>query len=531
MKQLKSYTILLIVAIIINGCCNETNNIHTIVQQTNDYHIEYNEMDELITEKIDDYEKTIKGKKKLVFLIDQINENINQEIVKKVNLLLDKKNVDYMIELIGKSAAESDTPMPILAERLIGEDKQLDIMCCGSDDVRDINPYEYCIQKEYLEELDGFLNSTEGSTLLNTFSNMVWDRVRYRDGKIYGINNCEALGDTVSYAYNPVVADYYNFDFTVFDGTLSSLEDICATVLKDNIAPIYLERSNLIMTNYLGLDSYKDLFVISHENGKVKAYNFLEDMNVIKKYIDLGRMREKGFLTYSDYIRSQYSNKSEFILDKPCDSYTKMFVQLNEVTNWTSNYYTVNINQDEQPLMVSLYIPKVINYTYINNIRMQTGVLHQSQYKRESMDFLQRIYTDGELGQLLAYGIEGKQYIINTNRLTMNSNKEAGYATKVFPVDNSRFFPVDQIRDKFLHERKLMNDNIHYGALYGVEIDFGELQNEYDACVALFEEYSLAFIGYYEEQTEAKLRELSLKLKENGYNQLIDVVNNHLANK
>ena len=188
---------------------------------------------------------------------------------------------------------------------------------------------------------------------------------------------------------------------------------------------------------------------------------------------------------------------------------------------------------------MNLYVPKVANYTYDNEQSAQTAIIASSKYQKESLDFLKLLYADQELGQLLAYGIEGRQYEINEDRLVYYNNdqynnehnisNEVFYRLfTVFPVDSTRAFPIKRLREKYINERKKMNANIQFGALRGHTVDFSEVEEEYQKCTALFEEYSMAFIGYYEHDTEAKLKELNEKLKAAGYEKLIQTVNEYI---
>ncbi len=469
--------------------------------------------------------------KKLVFLIYQYDYLIDSLIEEKLNALLNSRERDYTVDIVGLTRDEMELSTIHKAEDMLHKKEQLDILCCGGMEVNGVNPYEYCISNGYFIELDDFLTSKKGSKLYNAFDEMVWDRVRNSNGKIYGINNCTALGDSIGFAYDSEICSYYDFHFEEFWKDMLSAEPIFSKMINSKITPVCLDRYDLLLDNYIGMDVYRNIFMLKHQNDEVEAYNFLDDPNIIEKYKSLGELRAKGYLTYSEYIKEEFSSDKSFQLNKSCDSFQYIFTIINNNLNVTSDKIVINCNNDDMPLLVDLYIPKENNYSYINDYRMQTGVLESSKYKDESLDFLQLIYTDEEIGSLLSYGIEGRQFLVNNDRLIFNTNTEILESPKVFPVDSTRYFPIQRLQEKYQDERKNMNSNIQNGALYQDMVDFTGLKKEYEECNKLFNEYALAFIGYYEDETEEKLSELNEKLKLAGYEELLDYINSYIVNK
>ncbi len=107
------------------------------------------------------------------------------------------------------------------------------------------------------------------------------------------------------------------------------------------------------------------------------------------------------------------------------------------------------------------------------------------------IDFLGLLYTDSKLADLYTYGIEGEDFIYDSNGLVSQSSEkynhsmwESASATIVSPLDNE---PADKAA---LYEEFNKGANISCAA--GFRFNKSPVASQYSACQSIFEEYGFA---------------------------------------
>lgn len=256
--------------------------------------------------------------------------------------------------------------------------------------VIDNSDYQMLWHKGYLLPLNDLLREY-GTDLTKVCSEQALLSHTEEDGQCYGIPCIHGRGWTVGFEYRVSIAEEYNLDMEHVR-TLEDLTEIFASLKEQNP-----EITPLGWTTYCTWDALSDslgvLMDMGHSDKIVNLYETAEYENLC---LLLGDWREKGYLLDTDYVQQDFSSYV-----KLSDVFGKL-ADYNPAMQWTDG-----IEGGEEFCCIPLSGNTIMSDAYQRNCWV---ISSETKYPQYAIEFLNLLYTDEVLPNLLAYGTEQYDY-------------------------------------------------------------------------------------------------------------------------
>lgn len=486
-----------------------------------------------------DDEEREQGEKTLVVLTML---SVSASIENAVNDYIQERGYDFEVDFVSPDfealdAADGFVPLGDFYEQRREAGLQADIFEAAS--VQEGHDFQYFVDQGYLLKLDSCLETETGAALLQEMNlfftdtddtamrDAYIDALRASDGGAYRLPTYFDYNTPYRLYYVKGYADYYGLSWT---GTLQDIEQVieqAERLRSDGIAPIALRSSNdcasLNLGGYEAFDYYWALY--TDETGKTEAVDFLENDELCAWYAKLGQYRADGYLTYTSSIRLD-----DLEYDMEVDACTETMVELELGAYMTS----VGMNADEYGNYYDAY-PDMLSdvTTYADFADNGISVSADTEYPEECMEFLYLYYSDMAFRNLLYYGIEGKNYYIDEESygeavMVCNTTREAMIDYELYTSYRAMAeLPIAFYQENYRLELQ-EKSCVKLSSIPAKGFDVTAVQEQYDACMQLYDDYLPAFLGYYGTETSEKLEELHQQLLDAGLNEVLECINSQL---
>lgn len=139
-----------------------------------------------------------------------------------------------------------------------------------------------------------------------------------------------------------------------------------------------------------------------------------------------------------------------------------------------------------------------------------------SRYKKEALELLELVNTDRKLRDMLAYGVEGRNFEYNQNGTVRFLNRN--WNTSTYTQGN--FLVMSPVEGDSWEGMEWNNKHAGKSVLLDFEMDLQELEMELSACKRVWDEYSFGFtVGALD--LETALPECIQRLRESGLETII----------
>ena len=150
-----------------------------------------------------------------------------------------------------------------------------------------------------------------------------------------------------------------------------------------------------------------------------------------------------------------------------------------------------------------------------------------------AMKLLNEFYSNPEIANLLAYGIEGVHYNLVNGQVELVANP--GYTTLIWDQPNELILYTTTANDPDVWEKtKVFNDNAKKSVAAGFNFDPTPVADEISACTNVYEEYQKS-LEYGLVDPEPTIKEMNARLMTSGLQKIIDEkqrqLDEFLANK
>lgn len=278
-------------------------------------------------------------------------------------------------------------------------------------------PYSEAVNMGGLMEIGDLLNKYAKDTL-NSMPDYALDAVTTENG-IYAVPNQQIMGFGGAYFLRKDLAEKYNIDIE----NVKNMDDVelIAKTIKDNepeLVPAMCPTAGDFRYKD-GMDSKVEAIVISSPTiwwdvEKEKVIPFYEVPGLRDGAAKMNEWYKNGYLRQDIAINSDsgwgdsYSRAGRYAIV----SETNKPGILSEIKNRTGYEY------------VQLFATPAI-MAYNSPLATATAVSRTSKHPEEAVKFLNLINTDKELYNIICYGIEGKHYKYENERVTLIEN--SGY--------------------------------------------------------------------------------------------------------
>lgn len=388
-------------------------------------------------------------------------------------------------------------------------------------------PVDLRITYDYLSgtSKEEFLDLTElahEASIWESFDTMVWEPY-ITDDRIYGIPLNPIAADRIVYAYSPQLTDQLELDIDEFQGDLDYVIRYSDYLNEQNILPLLVTPTDHLNCGIHGYEIYHEIFALQHAEDGVRAVDVFDDPEVLRRYQQLGTLRQKDGVIYDVNQMDMLSDEEKEMESEKLYSYQYTFME-ETYTSLLSSRYDVNMTEDGY-IISRYYIPetKVFLYEPLNHaLVIEKGTEHE----QECYDFIRLYLTDPEFQRMLYFGIEGVQYAVKDNVL---------YYSYYLGVPDSgleftrRFWPIEGLPEACEEEAHIMNQGVELPT--ELDLDYSGYEETYQACKEILDQNWNVCYGYYGEDTERRVAELHEQLIDAGYLKLIEYVNAGLAER
>lgn len=393
------------------------------------------------------------------------------------------------------------------------------------------------IKKGYLMCFDDMFKTNIGQKLYNFYPESYWQRMKYKDDKIYGkpINSMSGCSNPVAFYFNNKYVEKYNFDINSFD--FYNADEIFAKIKEnESITPLRTEvkfianadESNDITDDDITADFFANWAGYMLVDNTVaiknnKAVNMFERKDTKRLLEKLKEYKDKGYYKY--YNQTDGFTDGNFFAElMGTDGVTRLGIYYDDFSYVDTDFKAAT----------NMYWDK-----FYGNAGL--GIATRSKNKDKAFEALYVLSTDSKISNMLKYGIEGRNYFYydefkNLNGVDKNIDKL--YKTGKYPIINAKYpmgledlyndnivsiTDIDESDNRVERKAELYKKGTYY-PLSAVEIKGKNLKKKAKAVRKIYDEYADLWLGEYDD-VSATLDEMNKKLYKAGLQDLLDYYN------
>lgn len=369
------------------------------------------------------------GKEVLVWVFDStLYERRSPLQTRKVNEYLDGLGCGFAVcfkpvnfEFNGKNH-----PHPFLyaLEDVLASGEQVDLVMPHG--------YEDYVFNGLFERLDGYFETDSGRELYESLPEKMWESLKINGG-IYGVSGCADLALTPDWGYfvNAGLAEKYGWDIEkpieeqldIIKSVKENEENVDAFAMYANDAAHIIGNSNV---RYMSDAVYWN----AETNSAACALDDPAYMDKLRLYDAV----KKTLVNNKSVLKEIGTSKSFFIMEY-------------DIAGGKVGYEgekTVDIDYEGNTVTA---IPVFREKTMVRNSFCPTGIYSGSEHKEAAVGLLAKIYSDPVLNNLLVYGVEGENYVLENGIV-----KELPVADGIEGF-NINPFSMDRFGNRFLCHR------------------------------------------------------------------------------
>ncbi|MBD0382766.1 ABC transporter substrate-binding protein [Paenibacillus sedimenti] len=434
----------------------------------------------------------------------QLNDMPDTNLVAEEISKITKEKINATVKLIpiGISAWQQQTNL------MLAGNEKLDLMVSSSL----IGNFGSQVAKGQLEPLDDLLKNY-GKSLVDVVGMDLINGSKI-DGKVYGVPSLRDIGSDNGLIMRKDLVDKYKIDLSKIK-TWADLEPVFQTI-KDNepgMAPLVQQANSLMpgtnMYNSI-VDTLGDnLGVIADPGNSTKIVNLFET----KEFTDAVAMARKWY--QAGYIMKDIATSQEGGKD---------LVKAGKAFSYTSNMkpgfeaQETNLTGKE---MVAVRLTKPLQ-TSVSITSFMMSITKNSQDPERAMQFMNLMYTDKDIANLISLGIEGKHYVKKADNIIKlpDGVKQSGYQFNQWEVGNNFLTYVWEGTDSKIWElMKKHNDAAVKSKAVGFTFNVDPVKTELAAATNVMNQYKVGL----ESGTldPALIGEFNTKLKAAGLDKII----------
>lgn len=418
--------------------------------------------------------------------------------------------------------------------------EQINLMISGSEKLDAMVTFFYgsteftsMASQNQLEPLDDLL-AEYGQGILETLPEQYMATTKI-NGQTVGVPVYKDNVATVYLAMRTDILDKYNL--TEQAQNIQSVDDIEAILqtVKDNepsLVPMFVQKDMGVLTQGMFLTGDLDDVVIYEPLYQEQIVSIPEDDPTVAQAV-------YDTEYYKDAVVKMHDWYEKGLLFR--DSAT---TELVSTTAISSNTAFAMVFAAENATMMSTvqdcgYEMTVIPLAYQNVTSQKISQLDwvipvTSTEPEAAMKFMNLLYTDADVVNLLNYGVEGVHYVKNDNGTISfpegkDMNSVGYYGNLSFFIGNQYLSYVWDNYDPDTRAKSLeINENATYSPLIGFTFDSSAFANEISAVSNVVAEYHNTLVSGMAEDPEAMLEEFRNKLNDSGMPTLVAGVQEQL---
>jgi putative aldouronate transport system substrate-binding protein len=433
-----------------------------------------------------------------------LNSNIDdlplvQEEINKIS----KKKINASVKLVPISGAAWQQQQNLM----LTSNEKLDLIVSSSF-------YGYNTQavKGLYLPLDDLLKS-HGQDIIKSVPEHLLEGNKVND-EIYGIPSIRDWGSYYGFAMRKDLVDKYSIDLSQIK-TITDLENVFKTVKEKEptLTPVVNTSMGTSVATAIAAGKYDvlgdNLGVVSFKEKKM--VNMFEDPQYVEAVNLARKWFEAGYII-KDSATSKESAANLVKANKGFGYFAKMKPGFDVQEKGITGYD-----------MVSLKLSDVYSYTDAAT-GFNMSIPRNSENPEKAMEFLNLLYSDKDIMNLLDLGIEGKHYVKNSDGTIKlpDGVKESKYAFNQWEIGNNFLtYPWEGNAADYWDVMKKHNDSAVLSPAFGFTFNPGPVKTEIAASTNVINQYKLGLESGTLDP-EKSLQEFNKKLKESGLDKIIE---------
>ncbi|OPJ58131.1 ABC transporter substrate-binding protein [Clostridium oryzae] len=351
---------------------------------------------------------------------------------------------------------------------------------------------------------------------VKTLKNGFWEYSRV-DGKNYAVPVNKEKATQMGFEFKKELVDKYKFDLSKIN-SLEDLEPMLKTI-KEKEPDIYPVEANTGISDFMNLndDVVSTIAVLPHNSTDDKFVSYPDNPNIQKTW----KTMRKYYL--AGYLRKDAATVTDVTADRKAG---KNFVMFDSFKPGKAEESSISSGV---PMVQKLIGDPIVTTNSTTGCMM--GIPKASKDPARVLQFLDKMYTDSKLINLIDYGIEGTHYVKKgENTITYAPGTQNGSKSGYNPGTPWMF--GDQFKsylftteDKNKWEKfEKFNDEAKPLADAGFSFDETNVKNEVAACVNVSKEYNQA-LNAGSIDPDATLPKYRAKLKAAGIDKVLTEIN------
>ncbi|SUU93438.1 Maltose-binding periplasmic proteins/domains [Anaerococcus octavius] len=459
----RKFALILALALGVTGCGNNAENKNA----------DSGEKETTSSEKADDLTTSDSGDIPTLTYFNIGEEPVNhQEVVDATNEYLDSLDAGYHINTVFYDWGDYQQKLQLAVNS--GEDWDLAFTSSWA------GPYKTLAdQNAFLDLTDYLDNELKGAKELIDDRMIEGTKI---NGPLYALPAAyPGVVAANQFVWNKEYVEKYDIPYQDIQNT-TQLEEYLKEV-KDNEDqveyPFNVASDFLLARENPAFEVEKGIGV-KEENGKLIAYNLYKDPDFKAEIDQMKKLYDDGLIN---------PDAPQIQADEAKGAYEASLVGEYEGEPGSEAIWST----EEEPKVASIIGESII----VDNEKATgklVGINSQSEYKDQALDFVERMFTDKKLQDLLSYGIEGVDYELKDGKV-----KKLGTKDEVYDVASFQYLSMFNrtpmadgvgIGDpEFDEEVKEFEDKLVASPTLGFRVDKTNIQGELENVQATIERY------------------------------------------
>lgn len=336
------------------------------------------------------------------------------------------------------------------------------------------------------------------------------------DGEVYGVTTCRDLGAQVAFLFRKDIIDELGIDLS----GVRAYEDLTPVFEQIHEAhpELYVTGGAAVQPSFF-IKQFKSVDFLADKLGVLMDYkepvvsNLFESQD-FRDLVELTTKWNQAGYIYPD-ITTDSSNSVQMLLS---NGLAASYMQ-----SWKPGAIVENQNTVQNYELAAAVIDEPAAFTMSVQSWMWT-IPTNSKYPEKAMEFMNLLYTDEEVVNLLSYGIEGEHYVVTEDGFAANGPQSAGYADKAaWKAGNAYLAHVWEGDEADLYEKlKAFNDSADTTCAMGFVMDNSSVSTEYTALQSVLAQYETLLEWGFAGDVDATIQEFNDALYEAGLQAYMD---------
>jgi len=364
------------------------------------------------------------------------------------------------------------------------------------------------------------LLASDGQDILSQIPEQVFEATTH-DGKIYAVPTLKDWPHEQVIRYNVSMAEKYNFDME----SVTSLADLTPMLqtMKDN-EPDWLPIMNRGNSSLFQMLPFEDI-----SGSSIAAFNVNDYSEIVNKF-DTPEAKEY-FALMRDWYQKGFIKKDAATSTNDTEWYQSGKFFANTTQSLPYLVDQINLGLPEEKVTAFLHGLSPVQMGTRDVQGCMNSISATSENPQKTMAFLNLMFTDAELKNLLTLGIEGKHYVaVGENEYDLPEGvsraSETGYSSAEYNAGNRWLgkirvgIPTD-IWEKYQE----FNDSAVVSEALGFVFDSAPVMNEITALENVYSEFMPSLLVGAVDPEEVLPKALE-KMKTAGIDKVLEEMNN-----